>query len=332
MSPPPQQPYPPQPYPQQPYAQQPYPPQPYPQQPYAPQQPMAYPPPGAYYPPPLMVAPVYMPPPGENTFSGLKYLRYSAILSMVINAMGILLGIVAFSVLASLASGGIGAVGTLTGMFVILVLLGIVTGIVGLVLLIMACLAYYNMHQGKLEFGEPHRERVAKSVMWFAIACVLTVVNGIVGFALSFGSAFDPFATPASLASAALVQGVISGAISLVYVYAAAQVMQLLLERLMTEAGRKLKGMFVMLSIVGGVVNLVLSAAAGFLFTNAFTTTQASTGFESLASLAGAVSIVTAYIYYKQVMSAEKGARTMITTGRYDPDGGAPVAGPPVPA
>ncbi len=309
---------PPNPQPQPQYPPQPYPPQPYPPQPYPPG---AYPAP-AYYAQPVYAAPVMVAMPGQNTFGGLKWLRYATMLALVVNALEILVGILGTMALSSLATGGLGA---FSGPVIALLAVGLVAGLLALIAFILGMVGYYNVHQGRSEFGEPHVQSVKRSTMWFAIACVSYLGVIIAGVFIGFGSAFGVAASLQSMANTMIISGAVTGAIGVVYIFAAGMTMQLILERLMTAEGRARRSMFLMLSVIGGIAALVVNVVVGLMAAGSLTSLSTVGSLSSLtgiSSLVAAVSLITLFLYLKQLQSAEQGARTMISTGRYDPDGG----------
>lgn len=313
--------------------------------PYPPPQPTQYaqpaPPPGAppsgyyqqgqpYYPPPPVMAPVYVPPPGQKTFEGLKWLRYASLLSICFNALFLIGGLMAAIVVAGTNFTNPGAAIGLFGALVAVLALLAIGGILGFIAFIMALVGYYNVHQGRQEFGPQHQADVQGSVKWFAIACVMFLIQIVAGLILSV-NAITGGLNPNSLATNFAISEGVSGGLHVIFVYAAAMVMQLIVARLMTQQGRSMKPMFMILSIAGAVLALVLSVASGFMFTSALAANGGLGGVSALSSIAGVISVVTSWMYYKQVQSAEQGARNMIQSGQFNPDPGG-VAPPVAPA
>lgn len=303
-------PYPPQPYPQQPYPQPPYPP------------PIQYAPPQGYYPPPMYPAPVYVAPPGKSTFEGLKWMKYGTALAMASNGLAVLGSLLAFSLLSSLATAGPADIFAFLGLLFALAALFLTAGILGLVGLCLGLAGYYNVHKGRLEFGEEHSKSVQKSVPWLVVACVVYLVNIVASLILSPGFAFG-LADPTTLANRLLLQGAVSGSLVLAYVFSAAMFLQRVIERLATSRGRSLRPVFIVASLAGGGLTLALSVLTPLLFLDALANPQSISAFGYFTSLASLVSVATAFIYWRQLSTAEQGCKNMISSGTFDPDGGA---------
>ncbi len=288
-----------------------------------------YPQPMGYYPPPMVMAPVFVNQPGQKTFEGLKWLRYGTICVMAFNAMAIIGAVLAFSLVSTFNNTNPQTVLNALGALAAIVAVALIAGVLGLVSFILGLLGIYNINDGKREFGDAHLANVKDAVKWFVIACGLYVGSIVVGVVFGLSALFANGATAQQIASQFALSSAVSGGILVGYVYAVAQVMQKLVGGLMTEEGRKMKQLFVLLSLVGAAAALGVRVVSAFLFTNAFTNQNAADQVSTIGSFVGIVSIITAFIYMRQVNAAEKGARNMIASGQFNPDAPPPGQAPP---
>lgn len=309
----------------------PYPP-PYPQGPPPPGAPYGpppmgyYPGPMPYYPPPMMMAPVMVGPPGQRTFNGLKWLRHASTTAMAYNGLGIAVGVL--SVLTANA-GGAAAPNPNTAFGALLIVLAIVFVIIGFIAFLFGVLGFYNINEGKREFGDAHLANVGRAVRWFAFGAAFYLAAGLAATLITVGALFQGRINPAQLATQVAIGSAVSGAILVGFTYCAAQVMQHLVAGLMTRRGRDLKQTFVLFSMVGVCAVLGARVASAVLLSTGITTADIATQVGAFGSVLAGVAVFTAYLYRLQVIFAEAGARNMIASGQYDPDAPAPGQPPP---
>ena len=309
---------PPQPPPQQPYNYGPPPQQPYgypPQQPYGyPQQPYGYPVPMA----PPMVYGVAPTPPGAKTFEGIGRLKTGLLLVIFYGILNVITGLVILTILptATNPAAALGNILLIGGM-------GIVTGLVGLIGFVLGLWGLWTMHDGRAEFGPAHVQAVEKGAKNILYGIVVSFAGGVALVVITFMLAFNAGLTGdfAALRTATIIGVAVGGAIGILSTYLFALGLQGFVERLMTRMGREKRQMFIMLSLIGAGVSMALGVLSFVLF-DPFNPAITNPSSLTLAPLAGIVSILTMWIYRQQVMDAETGARTMVTSGQYDPDGG----------
>jgi hypothetical protein len=249
-------------------------------------------------------------------------------LAIAVGAIGMILGLIALTMIDALTTGN---VGNFLGTLAILAVLGILLVIIGIIAFVFAMLGLYSMHKGRAEFGADHATSVKKGVNLIIFGIVMQLVAGIAGIFITVGSAFTLDPDPMAMRNSAMMGSAVGGGIGLGAIILYGLGMERILERLMTARARDLRMPFLGVAIAGGATTLALGIWSAQVIDAAALDSPVS-----FASLASILSIISLYLYHRQLKESEGGARNMIETGVFDPDAPrgapAPVAVPPPPA
>lgn len=310
-----------------------------------------FPPPPAYpsfgygpgYRPPLL------PPPGDHTFRGTLALRRAASAVVVATFLFVIADLLAVSAASDMQRAMVlGDLALLDSADATFATAAIITGLGALIAIVGICFGLYRFYQvsrGKKEFGTSHARSVgnasgvsvAASVAYFALFA----------WRLSVGANLDALVsadTPASAIQFANAMGagiMVEALILLVATVVAAVALHALIRRLLTARGRKISRAFVAASVLAPLSALLVALAyipasaplrgahpdwgsvlMGYQALDGWMV--ASSWVYTLADILGLIGLAQ---YVGMVGDAERGAKNMIRSGRYDPD-----ANPAVPA
>ena len=305
-----------------------------------------YPPavPGMGYPAYPYPTPYYvMPPPGEKTFSGLKFAKYGLVIVVIANVLAalgnfLLLGAVR-SMQDSLASmdlaqllSSLAGIEALSALIILAALLGFIGVVVGLV-------GAFQLGKGAAEFGPNHQRAVRRAGALIGVTGALYLVWGLVNIFYSLSGAGALLGAPTEAEIQAMIEGLLTGlivtsGIAIVAVLTGAVAMSALVEHLMTKAGRRRSGAFLGLSLGGAVLVFLMSIGIGLILSGPAPSLgnfqailawlgrllEAMFWLALVPAVSSLVSVGSLAVYNGMLDAAADGARQMIVSQTLDPD------------